>query len=145
MKAFLSRYSYHLQPRSAPCATLRTSARMQLNLKPTSARVKDYYNALNQYGQLNISHETAVRQAFASPLDDCAKKFQWKLVQEFPISLPKNKRIILDGAVLDTFTLKHDYTYPALRAGLLSAPPSALMRAQMYMVFHAAFLQTAAL
>jgi hypothetical protein len=35
----------------------------QLNLKSTSAKVKDYYAALHQFGQLNISHETAVRQA----------------------------------------------------------------------------------
>ena len=82
---------------------------MQLNLKPTSARVRNYYNTLNQYGQLNISHETAVRQAFASLLDDCAKKFKWKLVQEYSIALPKNRRIILDGAVLDTFTPKHGF------------------------------------
>jgi hypothetical protein len=53
---------------------------MELILKPTSAKVKDYYNALNQFGQLNISHETAVRQAFASLLDTCAKQFKWKLV-----------------------------------------------------------------
>jgi hypothetical protein len=56
---------------------------MELSLKPTSAKVKDYYNALNQFGQLNIIHETAVRQAFASLLDTCAKQFKWKLVQEF--------------------------------------------------------------
>ena len=31
---------------------------MQLNLKPTSAKVRDYYNALNQFGQLNISPGT---------------------------------------------------------------------------------------
>lgn len=145
MKAFLSRYSYHLQPRARPVLHSAPTHACSSISNPPRPRVKDYYNALNQYGQLNISHETALRQAFASLLDDCAKKFQWKLVQEFPISLPKNKRIILDGAVLDTFTLKHGYTYPALRAGLPSAPPSALMRAQMYMVFHAAFLQTAAL
>jgi predicted helicase len=82
---------------------------MELSLKPTSAKVKDYYNALNQFGQLNISHETAVRQAFASLLDDCARKFKWKLVQEFRIPLPKNKSIIVDGAVLDSFTLKHGF------------------------------------
>src|SRR5579872_3210811 len=82
---------------------------MPLNLKPTSARLKDYYNALHQFGQLNISHESAVRQAFASLLDKCARDFQWKLVHEFRINLSNNKSIILDGAVLDSFTLKHGY------------------------------------
>ncbi len=82
---------------------------MQLNLKPTSARVRDYYNALNQYGQLNISHEMAVRSAFASLLDSAAKPFGWKLVPEFRISLPKSRSIIVDGALLDTFTLRRGY------------------------------------
>lgn len=82
---------------------------MQLNLKPTSARVRDYYSALNQLGQLNISHEMAVRSAFASLLDGCAKQFQWKLVPEYRIALPRSKSVIVDGAVLDTFTLKHGY------------------------------------
>ena len=82
---------------------------MELSLKPSHAKVKDYYNALNQFGQLNISHETAVRQAFASLLDDCARKFKWKLVQEFRLPAPKNKSIIVDGVVLDSFTLKHGF------------------------------------
>lgn len=82
---------------------------MELSLKPTSAKVKDYYNALNQFGQLNISHETAVRQAFASLLDTCARQFKWKLVQEFRLPAPRNKSVIVDGAVLDSFTLKHGF------------------------------------
>jgi hypothetical protein len=82
---------------------------MELNLKASSAKVTDYYSALNQFGQLNISHETAVRQAFAGLLDSCAKQFKWKLVQEFRPPAPKNKSIIVDGAVLDAFTLKHGF------------------------------------
>jgi predicted helicase len=82
---------------------------MQLSLKPSHAKIKDYYDALNQFGQLNISHETAVRQAFASLLDTCAKQFQWKLVQEVRIPTSKNKSVIVDGAVLDSFTLKHGF------------------------------------
>ena len=35
-----------------------------LNLKPTHKLVKDYYQALGQFGQLNIGHEMAVRDAF---------------------------------------------------------------------------------
>ncbi len=82
---------------------------MELSLKPSHAKVKDYYNALNQFGQLNISHETAVRQAFASLLDTCARQFKWKLVQEFRLPAPKNKSVIVDGVVLDSFTLKHGF------------------------------------
>jgi len=36
----------------------------QLNLKPTHKLVKNYYQALGQFGQLNIDHEMAVRSAF---------------------------------------------------------------------------------
>jgi hypothetical protein len=64
--------------------------------QPTSAKVKDYYNALNQFGQLNISHETAVRQAFASLLDDCARKFKWKAGAGISQYAPKNKSSIVD-------------------------------------------------
>src|SRR5579859_4379135 len=82
---------------------------MELNLKPSHAKVRDYYNALNQYGQLNISHETAVREAFGSLLDTCARHFKWKLVHEFSISLAKNKRIVVDGAVFTDFNQRHGY------------------------------------
>lgn len=82
---------------------------MQLNLKPTSAKVRDYYNALNQYGQLNISHEMAVRSAFASLLDSCARKWDWTLIPEFRIALPTKKSIIVDGAVLTAFKQRHGY------------------------------------
>ena len=35
-----------------------------LNLKPSHKLVKSYYEALGQFGQLNIDHEMAVRSAF---------------------------------------------------------------------------------
>ncbi|HMC30687.1 MAG TPA: N-6 DNA methylase, partial [Candidatus Angelobacter sp.] len=82
---------------------------MELSLKPSHAKVKDYYNALNQFGQLNISHESAVRQAFASLLDTCGRQFKWKLVQEFRIAAPKNRSIIVDGALLDDFALRKGF------------------------------------
>ena len=40
----------------------------QLNLKPTHKLVKNYYEALGQFGQLNIDHEMAVRSAFQALL-----------------------------------------------------------------------------
>jgi len=30
---------------------------MELSLKPSRTKVREYYNALNRFGQLNISHE----------------------------------------------------------------------------------------
>src|ERR1700674_71433 len=78
----------------------------QLNLKPTHAPVKAYYQALGQYGQLNIDHEMAVRSAFQRLLEKCGNQFHWTLVAEFPISRPKASPLKVDGALLDEFKLK---------------------------------------
>jgi hypothetical protein len=103
----------HKVPRGAPAryayAKLHLMHRMQLDLKPSQAKVREYFSALHQFGQLSISHETAVRQAFAALLDGCARQLQWKLVHEVRIPLPNNKSIIVDEAILDAFTLKHGY------------------------------------
>ncbi len=40
-----------------------------LNLKPTHKLVKNYYQALGQFGQLNIGHEMAGRDAFRNRND----------------------------------------------------------------------------
>ena len=80
-----------------------------LNLKPTHKPVKDYYAALDQFKLLGVTHETAVRSAFQSLLETCGKKFKWTLVPEHPITLPQNKRIVVDGALVDDFNLTHGY------------------------------------
>src|SRR2546427_7978724 len=46
-----------------------------LNLKPSHAHVKAYYEALGQYGKLNFDHEMAVRAAFQHLLEKCATRF----------------------------------------------------------------------
>ena len=79
-----------------------------LNLKPTYKPIKDYYNALEQFDQLGFTHETAVRSAFQSLLQHCGREFNWTLVPEYPISL-QNKRIVIDGALIDSFQLSHGY------------------------------------
>ncbi len=76
-----------------------------LDLKPTHAAVKNYYAVLGQFGQLHIDHEMAVRSAFQTLLTNCARKFQWTLVPEFPIERKGLAPIRVDGAVLDTFSL----------------------------------------
>lgn len=81
----------------------------QLNLKPTHAPVKAYYQALGQYGQLNIDHEMAVRSAFQSLLEKCGHQFHWTLIAEFPIRRPKGVPLKVDGALLDEFKLKRGF------------------------------------
>src|SRR5437870_2339610 len=81
---------------------------MSLSLKPTHATVKAYYAALNQFGQLHFDNEAQVSDAFAKLLSDCGRKLHLTFIPQFPIERAKN-RVIVDGALLDTFHLAHGY------------------------------------
>ena len=80
-----------------------------LNLKTTHKPVKEYYESLDQFDRLGVTHEMAVRSAFQSLLESCGKQFNWKLVPEHSINLNRNKRIVIDGALIDDFRLTHGY------------------------------------
>ena len=87
-----------------------------LNIKPTHKPIEDYYDALDQFDQLGFTHETAVRSAFQSLLQHCGRAFNWTLVPEHSMTPlirgargVKNKRIVIDGALIDSFQLSHGY------------------------------------
>ena len=80
-----------------------------LNLKPAHKPIRDYYNALDQFDQLGFTHETAVRSAFQSLLQHCGRAFNWTLVPEYSMALRQNRRIVIDGALIDNFNLIHGY------------------------------------
>ena len=83
-----------------------------LNLKPTHKPVKAYYESLQRFESIGVSHETAVRSAFQTLLEQCGRQFNWILVPEHSMtgaSGGKNKRIVVDGAFIDTFQLPHGY------------------------------------
>ena len=87
-----------------------------LNLKPTNKPIQDYYDALDQFDQLGFTHETAVRSAFQSLLQHCGRAFNWTLVPEHSMTPlirgargVKNRRIVIDGALIDDFNLIHGY------------------------------------
>ena len=80
-----------------------------LNLKPTHKPVEDYYAALAQFEQLEVRHEGAVRSAFQSLLQGCARQFDWTLVPEHSMTVSRGKRIRVDGALMDNFRLTHGY------------------------------------
>ena len=87
-----------------------------LNLKPTNKPIQDYYDALDQFDQLGFTHETAVRSAFQSLLQHYGQKLKWTLVPEHSMTPltrgargVKNKRIVIDGALVDSFQLSHGY------------------------------------
>lgn len=68
-----------------------------LSLKPSHSAVARYFEALNKFGQLHISHEMAVRSAFQNLLDSCARKLGWTLVPEWNVLRAKKKPIRVDG------------------------------------------------
>ena len=72
----------------------------KLAIKSTHKVIKDYYAALEDFDRLDISNEGAVRSAFQSLLQFCARQVDWTLVPEHSISL-QNKRIIVDAALID--------------------------------------------
>ena len=46
----------------------------KLNIKPTHKPIKDYYKALEQYDQYDLTHEGAVSNPFAILLDFVQKR-----------------------------------------------------------------------
>ena len=78
-----------------------------LNLKPAHKSVKAYYSALEQFAKLDVTHETAVRAAFQTLLEHCARQCKWTLVPEYGVSTGRGKRIVVDGALVDGFRLTH--------------------------------------
>ena len=87
-----------------------------LNLKPTHKPVRAYYESLKRFESIGVSHETAVRSAFQTLLEYCGRQFNWILVPEHSMTPlirgargVKNKRIVVDGALIDNFQLPHGY------------------------------------
>ena len=51
-------------------------------VKPTQKSVQTYYDALRQYGEHAVGHETALRSAFQTLLAETARGRGWLLVPE---------------------------------------------------------------
>ena len=80
-----------------------------LNLRPTHRIIRNYYDELDQFDRLGVAHEGAVRSAFQSLLQNCARQFEWTLVPEHSMTGVQNRRIVVDGALMDDFRLTHGY------------------------------------
>ncbi len=87
-----------------------------LNLKPTHKPIREYYAALERFDRLGVSYESAVRSAFQSLLEHCARQCAWTLAPEQAIApLARSvrcasagkRRIVVDGALIDDFQLIH--------------------------------------
>ena len=75
----------------------------KLNLKPTHKPIKDYYKALEQYEQHDLTHEGTVSNPFAILLDVCAKKVKATFASQYPMRTKEGKRIFIDGAIIDEY------------------------------------------
>jgi predicted helicase len=89
------------------CGSVYNSLVQKLHLKPQQKAVRSYYSALAQFKALEVSHETAVRDAFQDLLKDCGKQFGWTLVAEWPIKRAGRMPLRADGALVDQFRLRH--------------------------------------
>ena len=79
-----------------------------LNLKATHKSVKNYYAEISSLTELGISHEGAVSPAFASLVRHCAAQFNQTLIEKYALKTNAHS-IIVDGALVDTFSLVHGY------------------------------------
>ncbi|MCZ6675924.1 MAG: DNA helicase, partial [Candidatus Poribacteria bacterium] len=78
-------------------------------MKPTHKPVRAYYESLDRFHALGVSHEGAVRSAFQGLLESCCRQFNWTLVPEWQMKRARNRRIILDGALIDAYQIPHGY------------------------------------
>ena len=81
----------------------------KLNLKPTHKPIKDYYKALQQYDQYNLTHEGTVSNPFAILLDICAKKVNATFAPQYPMRAAAGNNIFIDGAIISEYRLPIAY------------------------------------
>ncbi len=81
----------------------------QLKLKPTHKPIRDYYATLQAYDQHKATHEGAVSNPFAFLLDTCAKQVEATLIPQYQMHAPNGNRIVIDGAILDEYSLPIAY------------------------------------
>src|SRR5438128_12547466 len=74
---------------------------MSLDLKPSHASVKAYYDALHQFAQLYVDQEGAVRSAFQDLLAKCGRKAKppLTLVPEYRIERARSSVFVVGALV----------------------------------------------
>lgn len=80
-----------------------------LKLAATHKLVAQYYLDLKHLSLLHATHEGAVRGAFQTILQQCARQFDWTVIAEYPVERPKRPSLRVDGAVVDSWKLVHGY------------------------------------
>ncbi|MDE0397511.1 MAG: N-6 DNA methylase [Candidatus Poribacteria bacterium] len=80
-----------------------------LNIKPTHKPIKNYYAELEAYTKIGVEHEGTVRTAFQTLLQHYCRQADLTLVCEKTRYTKENRRIQLDGEVVDAFDLPHGH------------------------------------
>jgi len=75
-----------------------------LSLKPTHKPVTAYYDALAQFEKLGVKHEGAVRSAFQTLLEHCARKAGRTLVPEYQLKRKAGRPLEPDSAIVDSLS-----------------------------------------
>ncbi len=81
----------------------------KISLKPTHKPLCDYYATLQAYNQHDIRHEGAVSSPFEALLHVCAKQMKATLIPQYQMHAPNGNRIVIDGAILDEYSLPLAY------------------------------------
>src|SRR5271156_3198196 len=77
-----------------------------LQLKPTHAPVKAYYETLPRFGRLDFDNEGNLRRSFEALLEKCARQFDWIVIPHYPQRSTSPSRRC---RVLDAFNLPRGY------------------------------------
>jgi predicted helicase len=80
-----------------------------LQLAANHKPVTQYYLDLKHLSLLHATHEGAVRGAFQTLLQQCARQFEWTVIAEYAVERPKRPSLRVDGAVVDSWKLVHGY------------------------------------
>ena len=80
-----------------------------LNIKPTHKPVRNYYTELEEYAKIGAAHEGTVRIAFQNLLQHYCRQANLILVCEKTRYTKDNRRIRIDGEVVDVFDLLHGH------------------------------------
>ncbi|MBV8437756.1 MAG: DEAD/DEAH box helicase [Silvibacterium sp.] len=80
-----------------------------LQLKPTHAPVKAYYETLTTFGRLHFDNEGNIRRSFEALLEKCAGQFKWTVIPEYQFKRKGQHPLRIDAAILDAFNLPRGY------------------------------------
>jgi len=78
----------------------------KVDLHPDDDSVKQYYEKLQEYRNVDETHEGTVRAAFQHILEDVGQDLGWTLVQEHAM---RDRSVQVDGALKNKHHLYHGY------------------------------------